>query len=104
MRKRHYYLRIWIESLEAYKLSLLDSALLMLIISFSKKHGFCYASKKKLGEILRVSTVTIHARINKLKAKGLLEVVSDPSMNMATSCLRASPSFKQYVDGLVEWA
>jgi hypothetical protein len=102
MADRH-YLRIWLSSLEKFGVSVSDAALLMLVLVLSSKKGFCYASKKSLGKILGVSSVTIHAKINKLRWKGLLESV-DPGGGMATSCWKVSEVWQEYVDDLTEQA
>jgi hypothetical protein len=98
-----YYLRIWLSSLKKFDISLSESALLTLVMNLSTKKGYCYAGKRTLGKILGLSSVTIHAKINRLKAKGLLEVV-EPTINVASSCLKVSDTWKNYIDDLTESA
>lgn len=98
-----YYIRIWISSLKKFDVSLLEAALMTLILNLSVKSGYCWASKKKLGEILNVSKVTIHFHLKRLQARGLLETV-EPTMNVPTSCFKVSDTWKEHVEDLVERA
>ena len=54
--------------------------------------GWCFASKEQLGKSLGVTRQSIHAMINRLKAKGLIEV--DP----ATGYLRSSQLWRDTVE------
>ena len=54
--------------------------------------GWCFASKEQLGQSLGVTRQSIHSMINRLKAKGLIEV--DP----ATGYLRSSQVWRDTVE------
>lgn len=97
----HYYLRIWLSPLKKYKLSVFDGALLALIYTLSKKHGYCYASKQTLASILRVSAVTIFNRLAKLKGMGLVsDFVPESGHPYDTSCLQVTEMWRQSIQSL----
>jgi biotin operon repressor len=100
-----YYLRIWLSPLKKYKVSVFDGALLTLIYTLSTKRGYCYASKQKLAEILRVSTVTIFKRLAKLKGMGLVtDFVPESGHPYDTSCLQVTDEWRECVESLTEKA
>ncbi len=86
--------------LKDFNISVVEGVFITLIWSLSKKTGSCYASKKKLGNILYTTETTIFSLIKRLIDKKLLERVG--YSGYSTSCYKPVDEVTCYLNKLRE--
>lgn len=93
-----YYIYFYWGVLNKFNLSLKEGALVSLIAVLSIKKGYCFASKKFLGDRLKLSPPTVFKGLSILIEKGL--IIKDGKSGSGVVCLRPTPMFKQYIETL----
>lgn len=93
-----YYIYFYWGVLNKFNLSLKEGALISLITVLSINKGYCFASKKFLGERLKLSQPAVFSGLNVLLEKGLITKIG--RSNSGVICLQPTPIFKQYIETL----
>ena len=75
------YIKIPIWVFNNYQLSAGAKLLYSLILSLSKKDGYCYASNIYLSKLLAVSVRTVTSKLNELIEENLIEIENPRGRN-----------------------
>jgi DNA-binding transcriptional regulator YhcF (GntR family) len=102
------YSRFFYGLMKEFDISTEEAVFLMMVKELSKVKGYCFASRRQLAILMRVSPPTIYRWIKNLKRKGLLESIdySDSlsyiSYYMKTGCLKVTEEYDAAIEEIVK--